>query len=80
MIFMAGGIYGFKTLYEEQNGICPMCDKPMEYDRTKSHIHHENGNHNDNRMENRKLVHTRCHKIHHSHEKMRLELQKELYI
>lgn len=29
-------------------------------------IHHENGNHSDNRDSNRKLAHQSCHKSHHA--------------
>ena len=29
-------------------------------------IHHKNGNHSDNRKQNRKLAHQSCHKRHHA--------------
>lgn len=36
---------------------------PMDLDIT---IHHNNGNHDDNRKRNRKLSHSTCHKKHHA--------------
>src|SRR6266446_9742157 len=36
---------------------------PMDLDIT---IHHANGNHDDNRKQNRKLSHGTCHKKHHA--------------
>ena len=37
-------------------------------------LHHINHNHSDNRLSNRCLVHVSCHVIHHSHDRMKMEL------
>ena len=37
-------------------------------------LHHINHNHSDNILSNRCLVHVSCHVIHHSHDRMKMEL------
>jgi hypothetical protein len=56
---------GFKTLYMIQKGSCFFCKTYLLYDSYFTHIHHINGDHKDNRMRNRALVHRECHSILH---------------
>ena len=64
-----GRIYGYTILYHKQKGLCFLCNGFLNFTRNKNAIHHINGNHDDNRLINRCIVHQSCHRIHHIREK-----------
>ncbi len=48
-----------------QKGICPICGEPVNEER-EWHIHHIDGNHNNNKMDNLIILHTNCHRLVHN--------------
>lgn len=58
----------FKTIWENQKGICPMCKNPIntDSDATERPLHHKSGIHTDNRPSNLIYVHAHCHRQHHA--------------
>ena len=65
---------GKKILRINQKNKCYFCFKELPKDNRVTLLHHINHNHSDNRLSNRCLVHVSCHVIHHSLDRMKMEL------
>jgi hypothetical protein len=59
-----------RTLFFRQKGICPECNKSLEFKKAEAHhiIHHSQGGKTDD-LEHSVLLHTNCHKRIHKRER-----------
>ncbi len=51
-------------IWNSQKGTCPICKEPVNGER-EWHIHHVDGNHDNNKMNNLIILHTNCHRLVH---------------
>ena len=53
-------------VFRQQDGICPVCRQRIEAEE-KLELHHKDGNHHNNKIENVVWLHPNCHRqLHHS--------------
>jgi RNA-directed DNA polymerase len=50
------------SIWRQQDGLCPVCHEPITEDR-EWELHHQDGNHTNNRLTNLVFVHGNCHRL-----------------
>jgi len=50
------------SIWRQQDGLCPVCHEPITDDR-EWELHHQDGNHTNNRLTNLVFVHGNCHRL-----------------
>jgi 5-methylcytosine-specific restriction endonuclease McrA len=67
---------GFRaTVLTRQNGSCPLCRQVIQYEEDLE-LHHRDGNHPNNRIGNRVLLHPNCHRQLHYAPENKTELAR----
>ena len=64
-------LYGMRAkVYRNQQGICPCCKQQLKMNQAIE-LHHQDGNHSNNNIDNLVLLHLNCHRqVHHSGTKL----------